>query len=251
MSILVFERKGEYMATQKVALITGASSGIGRATAQTLVTNGYFVGLAARRRDRLDALAGELGDDALPLPCDVIDRSQVRDAAKKLLDRAGRIDVLVNNAGIMRVGPFLDQPEANDLGQVQANLLGTLYMLRAVLPAMVKQGSGTVVNVASILGRVTRPGAAVYIATKWGIVGLTDALRKEFAKRNIRFIVVEPGLTRTELHPAREFESIVQSMGLDKPVAAEDIAAAILYALRQPEHVTVAEIAVRPTGQEM
>ncbi len=239
------------MATQKVALITGASSGIGRATAQTLAAHGYFVGLAARRRDRLDALAGELGDNVLPLSCDVIDQNQVRDAAKKLLDRAGRIDVLVNNAGIMRVGPFLDQPETNDLGQVQANLLGTLYMLRAVLPAMVKQGSGTVVNVASILGRVTRPGAAVYIATKWGIVGLTDALRKEFGRRNIRFIVVEPGLTRTELHPAPEFESIVQSMGLAKPVAAEDIAAAILYALKQPEHITVTEIAVRPTGQEM
>lgn len=239
------------MNAHTVAMVTGASSGIGQATARVLARNGYFVGLVARRRERLEALVAELGDSSLALPCDVTDRDQVRGAVQELLDRAGRIDVLINNAGIMRVGPYLDQPESNDLAQVQANLLGPLYMLRATLPAMVKQASGTVVNVASILGRVTRPGAAVYIATKWGIVGLTDALRKEFARQNIRFIMVEPGLTRTELHPAAEFERIVEAMKLDKPVEAEDIAGAILYALQQPQHVTVTEVAVRPTEQEL
>lgn len=239
------------MSDRKVALITGASSGIGHATAKTLAANGYFVALAARRRERLEALAKELGENSMPLPCDVTDAAQVRAAVANVLDRTGRIDALVNNAGIMRVGPFIDQDPANDVDQVQANLLGPLYMLRAVLPAMVKQGSGTVVNVASVLGRTTRPGAAVYVATKWAIVALTDSLRKEFAKRNIRFVVVEPGLTRTELHPTSEFENIANTMGLDQPAEAQDIAEAILYALQQPQRVTVTEITVRPTGQEL
>ena len=239
------------MRDRKVVMITGASSGIGRATARLLAEHGYFVGMAARRRDRLDALTRELGDNAMPLTCDVADKEQAGAAVRTLLDRTSRIDVLINNAGIMRVGPFLDQPESNDLRQVQTNLLGPLYLLRAVLPAMVKQGSGTVVNIASILGRVTRPGAAVYIATKWGIVALADSLRKELAGRNIRFIVVEPGMVRTELHPPEEFQQAIRSAGIDKSLEPEDIASAILYALEQPEHVTVSEIAVRPATQEL
>jgi NADP-dependent 3-hydroxy acid dehydrogenase YdfG len=239
------------MDAQKIAMITGASSGIGEATARLLAKNGYFVALLARRLDRLDVIAKELGDKALSLACDVTDKDQVRVATHKLLDRAGRIDVLINNAGIMRVGPFLDQPESNDLAQVQANLLGTLYMLRAVLPTMAKQGSGTVVNVSSVLGRTTRPGAAVYCATKWGIVALTDSLRKEFTRRNVRFIIVEPGVTRTELHPAEEYDKIAKAMNLDRMLDADDIASAILYALQQPPHVVVSEITVRPQMQDL
>jgi NADP-dependent 3-hydroxy acid dehydrogenase YdfG len=239
------------MATQKVVLITGASSGIGRATARLLAQHGYFVALAARRRERLETLARELGENALPLPCNVADEKQVRAAVQELLDRTGRVDVLINNAGIMRVGPFLEQPEANDRHQVEANLLGTIYMLRAVLPVMVKQGAGLAVNVASVLGRVTRPGAAVYIATKWGTVALTDALRKEFVKRNIRFVVVEPGMTRTELHPRAEFEQAIRAAGIEQPLEAEDIASAIFYCLERPERVTVTEITVRPATQEL
>jgi len=236
---------------QKVALVTGASSGIGWATAKLLAGHGYFVAAAARRLDRLERLAREFPDKVLALQCDVADERQVRAAVHKVLERWGKIDVLVNNAGIMRVAPFLDQPESNDRLQVETNLLGVIYMLRAVLPAMVKQGSGTVVNVASVLGRVARPMAAVYTATKWGIVGFTDALRKEFGKKNVRFICVEPGMVRTELHPRQEFENAIRSAGVEEPLEPEDIASAILYCLEQPKRVTVAEITVRPATQEM
>jgi NADP-dependent 3-hydroxy acid dehydrogenase YdfG len=239
------------MDAQKVALITGASSGIGQATARLLAQNGYFVAMAARRRDRLESLARELGESGLPLQCDVTDENQVRTAVQELFRHSGRIDVLINNAGVMRVGPFLDQSPANDELQVQTNLLGPLRMLRAVLPVMVRQGSGIVVNVSSILGRMTRPGAAVYCATKAGLIALTDSLRKEFGKRNIRFMVVEPGMVRTELHPPAEFEQAIRAAGIEKPLEAEEIAAGILYALEQPEHVAVSEIMIRPVTQEL
>ena len=124
-------------------------------------------------------------------------------------------------------------------------------MLRAVLPIMVRQGSGTVVNVSSVLGRMTRPGAAVYCATKAGLIALTDSLRKEFGKRNIRFLVVEPGMVRTELHPPAEFEQAIRAAGIEKPLEAEEIAAGILYTLEQPEHVAVSEIMIRPVTQEL
>jgi len=239
------------MEARKVALITGASSGIGRATAKLLAENGYFVGLVARRGDRLETLARDLGDSGLPLAGSVADEKQVRAVVQKLLERAGRIDVLVNNAGVMRVGPFLEQPEANDRLQVETNLLGPLRMLRAVLPVMVRQGAGVVVNVSSILGRFVRPGAAVYVATKAGLIALTDSLRKEFARRNIRFVVIEPGMVRTELHPPEEFEQAIRAAGIEKPLEPEEIASAILYALQQPEHVAVSEIMVRPVTQEL
>ncbi len=111
--------------------------------------------------------------------------------------------------------------------------------------------SGIVVNVSSILGRFSRPGAAVYVATKAGLIALTDSLRKEFARQNIRFVVVEPGMVRTELHPPAEFEQVIRAAGIEKPLAAEEIASAILYALQQPEHVAVSEIMVRPVTQEL
>jgi clavulanate-9-aldehyde reductase len=235
------------MEARKVALITGASSGIGQATARLLAENGYFVGLAARREDRLETLARDLGDKGLPLACDVADDEQVRAAVQTLLDRAGRIDVLINNAGVMRLGPFLEQPESNDRLQVES----PLRLLRAVLPVMVRQGSGTVVNVSSVLGRFPRPGMAVYVATKAGLIALTDALRKEFGRRHIRFMVVEPGMVRTELHPPEEFAQIIRAAGIEKPLEPEEIACAILYALERPEHVAVSEIMVRPVTQEL
>ncbi|MCL5282278.1 MAG: SDR family oxidoreductase [Planctomycetes bacterium] len=239
------------MSDPKVVLVTGASSGIGQATARVLAENGYFVGMAARRWERLEALARELGERGLPLQCDVTDEGQVRAAVQELLDRRGRIDVLINNAGVMRIGPFLDQPQDNDRLQVETNLLGSLRMLRAVLPVMVRQGAGIVVNVSSILGRAIRPGAAVYVATKAGLIALTESLRKEFTRRNIRFLVVEPGMVRTELHPPAEFEQAIRSAGIQKPLEAEEIASAILYALEQPEHVAVSEILIRPVTQEL
>lgn len=239
------------MDAQKVVLITGASSGIGQATARLLARHGYYVGMAARRRDRLEALAHEVGNRGWPLQCDVTNDNQVRAAVQELLHRHGRIDVLINNAGVMRVGPFLDQPEANDRLTVETNLLGPLRMLRAVLPVMVQQGGGIVVNVSSILGRFTRPGAAVYNATKSGLIALTDSLRKEFTRQNIRFIVVEPGMVRTELHPPDEFEQAIRAAGIEKPLDPEEIASGILYALQQPEHVAVSELMIRPVTQEL
>jgi len=181
----------------------------------------------------------------------VTDENQVRTTVQELLDHAGRIDVLINNAGVMRVGPFLDQPQANDRLQVETNLLGPLRMLRAVLPVMARQSSGIVINVSSILGRFTRSSAAVYVATKAGLIALTDSLPKEFARRNIRFLVVEPGMVRTELHPPAEFEQAIRSAGIEKPLEAQEIASAILYALEQPQHVAVSEIMIRPVTQEL
>ena len=239
------------MSDPQVALVTGASSGIGQTTARMLAENGYFVGMAARRRERLDALARELGEHGLPLQCDVTEEGQVRAAVQELLDWRGRIDVLINNAGVMRIGPFLDQPQANDRLHVETNLLGPRRMLRAVLPVMVRQGAGIVVNVSSILGRFSRPGAAVYIATKAGLIALSDALRKEFARRNIRFVVVEPGMVRTELHPPEEFEQAIHAAGIPKPLEPAEIAAAVLYVLQQPEHVAISEITIRPVTQEL
>jgi NAD(P)-dependent dehydrogenase (short-subunit alcohol dehydrogenase family) len=123
----------------------------------------------------LESLARELGENSLPLQCDATDGEQVRTAVRVRLDRTGRIDVLVNNAGVMRVGPFLDPPESNDRLQIETNLLGPIRLLGAVLPIIVQQGCGIIINIASVLGRVTRPGAAVDVATKWGIGALTGS----------------------------------------------------------------------------
>lgn len=236
---------------RKIALITGASSGIGLAAARTLHEAGYFIAALSRSAGRLDELVASLGgqDAGVALPCDVTDQHAVANAVGRLVLHHDRIDVLVNNAGLMRTGAFAEMHAEDIADQVQANLLGAIWVLRSVLPIMRQQQSGTVINVASVLGRVTRDGAAVYCATKWGVVGLTDALRKEFVADGIRFVCLEPGLTQTPLH--QDFDQVRQATGVERALAAEDVAAAIRYAAEAPPHVQISELLIRPTGQRV
>ena len=241
------------MTDRKVALITGASAGIGEASARALVKEGYFVGLLARREERLRALQQELGKaNAMVLACDVTESSAVAAAVGRLAEAAGRIDLLVNNAGVMWVGKFLDLPPASDEQQVGANLLGVIYVLRAVLPVMERQGGGLVINVSSMLGRFAWENAAVYVATKHAVTGMTDSLRRQYAPEGkIRFVCLQPGIAETELHDAQgiAFGDYQQACKIQTPLTAQDVADAVLYIARQPAHVTISELTLRPATQ--
>ncbi len=242
--------------TGKVALVTGASSGIGEATALALASVGAQVAIAARRAERLETLAlriKENGGQALPIVADVSDEAQTRSMVDKVKSELGRVDILVNNAGVMLLGP-IDGADTGDWQRmVNINVLGLMYATHAVLPLMKAQGSGHIVNISSVAGRTVSANVGVYNATKWGVCAFSEALRQEVYKDKIRVTVIEPGAVATELtdhitHPATKerIESWVQSM---TPLESEDIAAAIVYAVTQPERVNVNEILIRPTDQ--
>jgi NADP-dependent 3-hydroxy acid dehydrogenase YdfG len=242
----------------KVCLITGASSGIGEATALRLSEAGAAVALAARRQERLRSLAERIeggGGRALVLAADVADEEQARDAVERTASELGRLDVLVNNAGVMLLGPVAGADTSEWRRMVDVNLLGLLYCTHAALPLMGEQGSGHIVNISSVAGRTTRAGVAVYNATKWAVCAFSDALRQEVLHANVRVTVIEPGVVVTELgdhvtHPlAREALDRIRAE-MRSPLAADDIASSILFATSQPEHVSVNEILVRPTEQE-
>ena len=241
------------MTDRKVALITGASAGIGEAAARALVKEGYFVALLARREERLRALQRDLGEtNTLVLPCDVTDSAAVAAAVGRLAEATGRIDLLLNNAGVMWVGKFLELPASSDEQQVGANLLGVIYVLRAVLPVMEKQGAGLVINVSSMLGRFAWENAAVYVATKHAVTGMTDSLRRQYAPDGkIRFVCLQPGIAETELHDSQgiAFADYQQSCKIEAPLTARDVAEAVLYIARQPAHVTISELTLRPATQ--
>lgn len=184
-----------------VAVVTGASAGIGRATARALAARGATVVAAARREDRLAEVAGEIrerGGRALPVPCDVADRAQVEALRDRVLAEYGRCDVLVNNAGIPGGGRFADAPPDRIEQLVQTNLLGVLRGTKAFLPAMLEAGRGHVVNVASLAGRFAIPGSAVYAATKHGVVAFSEALHYEVAPAGVLVTSVNPGFVTTE-----------------------------------------------------
>jgi NADP-dependent 3-hydroxy acid dehydrogenase YdfG len=242
--------------TGKVALVTGASSGIGEATALALASVGAQVAIAARRTDRLETLAKRIkenGGQALSIAADVSDEAQTRSMVDKVKSELGRVDILVNNAGVMLLGP-IDGADTSDWRRmVNINVLGLMYATHAVLPLMKAQGSGHIVNISSVAGRTVSANVGVYNATKWGVCAFSEALRQEVYKDKIRVTVIEPGAVATELtdhitHPATKerIESWVQSM---TPLESEDIAAAIVYAVTQPERVNVNEILIRPTEQ--
>ncbi len=241
----------------KVAVVTGASSGIGEATALALAAEGAKVAVAARRADRLEELVKrirETGEQAFPIVADVVDEAQARDIVLKTKDEFGRVDILVNNAGVMLLGQ-IDGANTEDWRRmINTNLLGLMYTTHAVLPIMKAQGEGHIVNISSVAGRTARAGIGVYNATKWGVGAFSEALRQEVYKNKIRVTIIEPGAVATELSShitdpeAKErIQTWVQSM---KPLESEDIAAAIVYAVTQPPHVNVNEILVRPTEQE-
>jgi NADP-dependent 3-hydroxy acid dehydrogenase YdfG len=243
--------------TGKVALVTGASSGIGEATAIALADAGAAVAIGARRRDRLDALAGKLregGATVLQLDLDVTDEEQCRTAVARTRAELGGLDVLVNNAGVMLLGTIVGADTEDWRRMLHTNVLGLMYMTSAAIEGMVGQGSGDVVNVSSVAGRVARKGAGVYNASKWAVNAFSESLRQEVTTKGVRISLVEPGAVATELsdhitqpEARRVSKETAQNM---RTLQAEDIARAVLYVVSQPPHVAINEVLVRPTDQE-
>jgi NADP-dependent 3-hydroxy acid dehydrogenase YdfG len=242
----------------KVAAITGASSGIGEATAVALAEAGAAVALGARRKDRLDALVERIssngGGRAVAIEADIADEQQARGFVRGAADELGGLDILVNNAGVMLLGPLEGDDSENWRRMVGVNVLGLLYCTQEALPLMRERGGGHIVNLSSVAGRHANLGTSVYNFTKWGVTGFSEALRQEALHSNIRVTVVEPGFVDTELQGHNTNELVVQATEklrdeIGKVLDAENIAHAILYAVSQPEHVNVNEMLVRPTGQ--
>jgi NADP-dependent 3-hydroxy acid dehydrogenase YdfG len=239
----------------KVAAITGASSGIGEATALALVAEGAKVSLAARREDRIDDLARRITDDggtALAIQTDVTDEAQANAFVERTNDELGGLDILVNNAGLMLLGPVAGAPTEQWRQMLDVNLLGLLYCTHAALPIMGSQGSGDIINVASVAGRIAAMGSGVYNMTKWGVVGFSEALRQECSHAHVRVTAIEPGWVDTELQGHNEHPLVVEAMEkmiktIDKILEPSDIARAIVFAVSQPPHVSVNEMLIRPT----
>ncbi|MGY1720658.1 SDR family NAD(P)-dependent oxidoreductase [Blastococcus sp. SYSU DS0552] len=240
-----------------VALVTGASSGIGEATAVALAGAGAAVALGARRSDRVEALAGRLRDGGtavLPLALDVTDERACADAVARTRSELGGLDVLVNNAGVMLLGTIAGADTEDWRRMIDTNVMGVLYMTHAALDGMLEQGSGDIVNISSVAGRQARKGAGVYNASKWAVNAFSESLRQEVTGRGVRIGLVEPGAVSTELtdhitQPAAKAAS-VQMYSSMRALHAEDIARAVLYLVTQPPHVAVNEVLVRPTDQE-
>ncbi len=245
-----------------VALVTGASSGIGEASARALAAQGAAVAVAARRRDRLERLAvsiRESGGTALVLESDVTNEEEATDAVARTVAELGRLDTLVNNAGVMLLGPAVGAPLLEWQRMVQLNVLGLLYCAHAALPHLLQAAQdgprrvADMVNISSVAGRVARSGSGVYNATKHGVGAFSESLRQEVTKRHVRVSLVEPGAVETELssHNRPEIiESIRARFGSIQRLAADDIADAITYIVTRPRHIAVNEMLVRPTEQE-
>jgi NADP-dependent 3-hydroxy acid dehydrogenase YdfG len=241
--------------TNQVVAVTGASSGIGEAPALACAEAGAAVALAARRTDRIESLASrivEQGGRAIAVRTDVGEESQARAFVERAHAELGRLDVLVNNAGVMLLGPIAHAPTEEWRQMIHANVFGVLYCTHAALPLMAEQGSGHVVNVSSVAGRVARAGSGVYNLTKHGLGAFSEALRQECVPLGVRVTLIEPGAVATELsgHNRPEvLEQIHKRFAGVTPLRAEDIAGAVLYAIAQPANVSVNELLVRPSGQ--
>ena len=213
--------------------------------------------IAARRADRLEALAKRIrdeGGEASVVVADVAREDDARNMVTAANAAWGRLDILVNNAGVMLLGPILGADTEDWRRMIGTNVLGLMYATHAALPMMKAQGSGHVVNVSSVAGRTARAGAGVYNASKWGVGAFSESLRQEVYKDKIRVTIIEPGAVATELtdhtthaESKQQIQAFVQNM---TPLEGEDIAAAVVYAVTQPDRVSVNEILVRPTEQE-
>jgi NADP-dependent 3-hydroxy acid dehydrogenase YdfG len=241
------------------AMVTGASSGIGEATAVALAERGARVSLVARRRDRLEALAERIGGDALVIEADITDPDQAQAAVASTVAAFGRLDTLVNNAGVMLLGPIVDAPIEEWQRMVHLNVLGLLYCTHAALPHLLSAAEGDprsvadVVNISSTAGRHARLNSGVYNATKFGVGAFSESLRQEVTARHVRVTLIEPGATATELAFHNRpviLEEMAKTFGGIEILKAEDIANGILYAVTQPRHVAVNEVLIRPTEQE-
>lgn len=244
------------------ALVTGASSGIGEATAHALADRGAAVALAARRTERLEALAEDIrgrGGVAVTLRADLAEPDQAADAVERAVAELGRLDTLINNAGVMLLGPALDAPAEEWRRMVDINLVGLLHCSHAALPHLLRaaedgsRGVADLVNISSVAGRVARSGSSVYNATKHAVGAFSEALRQELAGRHVRVSIVEPGAVKTELasHNRPEvLERIGRRFADIERLEAADIADAIAYIVTRPRRMAVNELLVRPTEQE-
>src|SRR3954467_8997660 len=220
----------------RTVAITGASSGIGEATALACAQAGAAVALAARRADRIEELAKRIADDggrAVALPTDVSDERQARAFVEHAYEQLGGLDVLINNAGVMLLGPIPGADTEEWRRMIDANVYGVLYCTHAALPVMLQGGSGHIVNVSSVAGRVARAGSGVYNLTKWGVNAFSEALRQEVTAQGIRVTLVEPGAVATELVDQNrpEVKEVIRGVLADAtPLEADDIARAVVYA---------------------
>jgi len=241
----------------KVAIITGASSGIGEATAIALATEGTQVVIAARRAERLKAVRERIernGGRALYIVADIADETQAHEIVQKTKTEFGRLDILVNNAGIALLGD-IDGANTEDWRRmIDINVLGLMYLTHAALPVMKVQGIGHIVNISSVAGRIARAGISAYNVTKSGVNAFSEALRQEVYKHNIRVTIIEPGAVDTEINkhitnPIAKLQSEERRKSMTL-MQSEDIAAAIVYAVTQPQRVNVNEILIRATDQQ-
>jgi NADP-dependent 3-hydroxy acid dehydrogenase YdfG len=240
----------------KVVVITGASSGIGASTAKLLARQGAKVVLGARRKDRIDAVVKEIsaaGGKAIGFAVDVTKRTEVDALIKGAVDSFGRVDVIVNDAGIMPLAPIQALKVDEWDRQIDVNIKGVLYGVAAALPQMQKQKSGHIINLASVFGiKVFAPGGTVYCATKSAVRALTEGLRIELHSQNIRCTMISPGAVATELPESSSEEATRKNLRefYKMAIPADSIASAIAYAIEQPAEVEVDEIVIRPTAQD-
>jgi clavulanate-9-aldehyde reducatase len=239
----------------RTVAITGASSGIGEATALACARAGAAVALAARRTDRIEDLARRIeadGGRALAIETDVTDEASARAFVERAQQELGGLWGLVNNAGVMLLGAVEGADTEHWRRMVSVNCLGLLYCTHAAIPAMKEGGGGHIVNVSSVAGRIATFGSAVYNMTKWGVNGFSEALRQEVVHSGIRVTIVEPGAVSTELleHNTPEIQQVAAKRfeGVT-PLRSEDISDAIMYALTRPQNVSINEVLVRPTSQ--
>jgi len=245
-----------------VALVTGASSGIGAATARALAAQGAAVALAARRADRLDLLAREInaaGGRTLVIETDVTDSSQAESAVERTVLEFERLDTVINNAGVMLLGPIENAPLEEWEQMIKVNELGVLYVSHAALPHLLRAAQSAprlvadLVNISSVAGRVARRGSGVYNLTKFGIGAFSESLRQEVTGRHVRVSLVEPGAVNTELmsHVRSEVrEQAAQRFASIERLEADDIAEVITFIVTRPRRVAINEVLVRPTEQE-
>jgi NADP-dependent 3-hydroxy acid dehydrogenase YdfG len=244
-----------------VALVTGASSGIGEATARALAAEGAKVAVAARRLERLERLAEEIGQGghtALAIESDITDQEQAIAAVERTADELGRLDIVVNNAGQMLLGPIEDAPTEEWDRMIDLNLKGLINTTHAALPHLLSaaaespRGCADVINVSSVAGRIARSGSGIYNLTKHGVGAFSESFRQEFASRKVRSTLIEPGAVETELtdHIRDGVREQVRERFADiESLKAEDVAEAIAFAVTRPWHVSVNELLIRPTEQ--
>lgn len=235
-------------------LITGATAGIGEATARLCASKGHSLILLGRRRDRLQALQQELSGltTVEVMNLDITARADVASFLTKWESELAQVDVLINNAGLAKGTEKLQDSKLEDIdAMMQTNVMGLLYLTRGILPHMVQRKSGHIVNLGSVAGRWIYPGGAVYCASKFAVRALSEGLRMDVAGRNIRVTTIEPGMVNTEfslvrLGDQRKADSVYAGM---KPLTAEDIAETILWTLERPKHVNIQELVIFPTDQ--